>query len=98
MSTFGAKLLDIPGLVVCAGLAGWVLYRWLKKSDDPARLMSKWVITAGMVVITSRIAGSQIASSPRRAGYAPAFIVAISCATFGIVLGITWGSNIGGAC
>src|SRR2546430_13205045 len=96
MSTFGAKFLDILGLVGCAGLVGWVLYRWLKKSDDPARLISQWVITAVMVGITWWIAASKIAASVGGLDYATAFVVAISCAICGIVLGITWGSDIGG--
>src|SRR5437764_2163504 len=96
MSTSGAKFLDILGLVVCAGLVGWVSYRWLKKSDDPARLISKWVITGVMVVITWWIAASKIAASAGGLDYATAFVVVISCAICGIVLGITWGSNIGG--
>jgi len=39
--------LDILGLVVCAGLVGWVLYRWLKKSDEPARLISMGGVGCG---------------------------------------------------
>jgi tetratricopeptide (TPR) repeat protein len=78
-------------IILCAGIIGWVLYRWLKKSDDPARLISKWAVTAVMGGITWWVAASNLTGA---GGYAAAFIVGITCAICGIVLGITWGANI----
>jgi len=97
MSTFAAKFVAPVELVVCAGLVGWVLWRWLKKSDDPARLISKWIISAAGVGVTWWIAGRQIgASAGGMADYATAFVIVITCAICGVVLGLTWGSNIAG--
>jgi tetratricopeptide (TPR) repeat protein len=86
-----SKLATILEIILCAGIIGWVLYRWLKKSDDPARLISKWAVTAVMGGITAWVAASNSAGG---GGYGAAFIIGITCAICGIVLGITWGSNI----
>ena len=98
MTTTGTKLLNILEAIVCAGLIGVVLYHWLKKSDDPARLISKWAVTAVMVGITWWVSASKIAASGGglNLDYGTAFVVVIACAVCGIVLGITWGSEIGG--
>ncbi len=96
MSTAGAKVLNILEVIVCAGLIGVVLYSWLKKSDDPARLIAKWAVTAVMVGITWWVAASKIAASGGGLDYGTAFVVVIACAICGVVLGITWGSEIGG--
>ena len=98
MSTFAAKFVAPVELVVCAGLVGWVLWRWLKKSDDSGRLVSKWLISAVMIGVTWWIAGRRIATSAGGLDldYGTAFIVVIACAACGVVLGITWGSNIAG--
>ena len=74
--------------------AGWVLYRWLKKSEDPARLLAQWAITAVMVAITWWVAGRSIARSGGGLDYGTAFVVVVSCAICGIVLGLVWGSDI----
>jgi len=94
MNWLPSKLSSVLELALCAGVVGWVLYRWLKKSDDPARLISKWVITAVMVSTTWWIAAGKIASSGGGLDYGTAFVVVIACAICGVVLGITWGSNI----
>src|SRR5437667_7702215 len=65
-----------------------VLYRWLTKRVDTARLISKWAVTAVMGAITWWVAASNLT------GDGAAFIVGITCAICGIVLGITWGANI----
>ena len=36
-------------LLIVAGLLGWALIRALKRSGDPARLLFKWVLTAGVI-------------------------------------------------
>jgi len=91
MNWLTSKISIVLEIILCAGIIGWVLYRWLKKSDDPARLISKWAVTAVMGGITWWVAAS---SSAGGGGYGAAFIIGITCAICGIVLGITWGSNI----
>ena len=88
LTTHMATVLEI---ILCAGIIGWVLYCWLKRSDDPARLISKWAVTAVMGGITGWVAAK---NSGEGGGYGAAFIIGITCAICGIVLGITWGSNI----
>jgi tetratricopeptide (TPR) repeat protein len=89
MNWLPTKLSSALEVALGAGIIAWILYQWLKKSDDPPRLISKWVITAVMGSITAWVAASN-----RTGGYGAAFIIAIACAVCGIVLGITWGSNI----
>ena len=57
------RLSGILELILCAGLVGWILWLWLKKSEDPARLISKWVISVVMLSVTWWIAGRRIAGS-----------------------------------
>src|SRR5690242_12436101 len=94
MNWLPSKASTILELALCAGVVGWVLYRWLKKSDDPARLISKWVITAVMVSITWWVSAGKVAGSGGGLDYGTAFVVVIACAICGVVLAITWGSNI----
>ena len=91
MNWLWPKIAGVLELILCVGIIGWVLYRWLKKSDDPPRLISKWAITAVMGGITWWVARSNFTSG---GGYGAAFIIGIACAVCGIVLGITWGANI----
>src|SRR5436190_14583956 len=91
MNWLPANVSTVLEIILCAGIIGWVLYCWLKKSDDPARLISKWAVTAVMGAITAWVAAK---NSGEGGGYGAAFIIGITCAICGIVLGITWGSNI----
>src|SRR6266542_4931132 len=96
MNWLPPKISGVLEVVLCAGIIGWVLWRWLKRSDDPPRLISKWIISGVMVGLTWWIAGRKIAGSAGGLDYAAAFVVAIACAVCGIVLGLTWGSTIAG--
>src|SRR6185503_15094517 len=90
LNWLASNISTVLEIILCAGIIGWVLRRWLKKSDDPARLISKWAVTAVMGGITWWVAKSNAGGG----GYGAAFIIGITCAICGIVLGITWGSNI----
>jgi hypothetical protein len=87
------KLLwTIAGLVMLAGVLvflGWAMLRALKRSDDPPKLVVKWVVTglaAGVLVV---ILG----------GFAPsfgtAFVVPFVCVFLGVVLSVVWAPSIG---
>jgi len=39
-------ILGTTGLVIFIGAAGWVLFYLLKRSDDPPKLIFKWIFTA----------------------------------------------------
>jgi tetratricopeptide (TPR) repeat protein len=92
MATLSDKLIHVLEIAVVAGILGWILWEWFKRSDDRPRLVSKWIISAVIISITWYIAGSNYREG---GGWGAAFIIAISCAICGIVLGITWGTNIG---
>ena len=70
-------------LLIILGLIGWWMYRSLRSTEDPTRLIIKWVITALMVpgfffILTAGV-------------YAAPF-----AAVIGLILAITWGRSIGG--
>lgn len=79
---------------IFAAVAGWVLYRWLKKTEDPPRLIAKWAISAVIIGITWWVSGRSVARSEGGLDYGTAFVVAIGCAVCGIVLALTWGGDI----
>ena len=75
----------IGGLVTFA-LIAWVLWRTLKSSHDPGRLIFKWTIT-GVVVVGGIVVA-------RKFGWGP--MLPPIGAAFGLILGILWAPNIGG--
>lgn len=83
-------LLSIVIALVCFTVAGWLMYRWLKRSeDDPGRLISKWVISAVI------IGGTVYVVRGTGGGMEAAFIIPVAGAVCGVVLAIVWGQNIG---
>ena len=48
MNWLSPKVSSMLEAVLCAGIIGWVLWRWLKQSDDPPRLISKWIISGAL--------------------------------------------------
>ena len=75
-------------LALCA--VGWFMVGCLKRSDDPARLIFKWVLTAGVVGLVIWFVGPMVAEG----GYGGAFIGVPLCAVVGIALTIIWRHNI----
>ncbi len=89
-----SKILSVvAGLVMMVAffaLTGWLFFRSLKKTDDPGRLIFKWVLTvffAGTAILVA-------AKSPS-GDMASAFIVPIAGAVCGLCMGIIWAPNIG---
>jgi tetratricopeptide (TPR) repeat protein len=83
----------VRGIVLLAiGLSaiGWFMVRCLKRSDDPARLIFKWVLTGGVVGCLVWFVGPLVS----RGDYAAAFIGVPMTAAAGIVLTIIWRHNI----
>ena len=76
-------LYSIGVLGLAAGLFGWVLWRWLKSSEEPLTLMVRWVLTAAVLVplllyaLAARDPISQVAGI-------------LLAAVGGIILGIIW--------
>src|SRR5262245_25872927 len=69
---------------------GWALVRALKKSDEPERLLIKWIVT-GLVVVAGAVIVPQFTKS---GGPERAFAVPIA-AVLGIILGAIWAPSIG---
>lgn len=73
-------------------VVAWVMWRWLKKSEDePERLISKWIISAVVLGITYYMVRGGANNQ------ADAFILPISGAVCGVLLAVIWGQNIGSA-
>jgi tetratricopeptide (TPR) repeat protein len=77
-------------LAIALSAIGWFLWRCLKRSDDPARLIFKWILTAPVVLGLLFVVGPFATSSQ-----AGAFIGVPLTAACGIVLAIIWRHDIG---
>lgn len=84
--------LSVASLVVFITLIGWVLWRWLKRSDDPGLLISKWVLT----VIVLGVMGRWVVPMVARGGYEGAFMGIPLTAACGLALAIIWRREIAG--
>lgn len=46
-----ARVVVLLEWLLLAGIVVWLLWRWLKRSaDDPGWLISKWLLTGGLLV------------------------------------------------
>lgn len=90
MEKLGQFLLGLAALLAGTGLTVWFIWRTIQKSEDPGRILFKWIATAvilGLLIV----AGSMMAGQ----GWAGAFIGPITAAAFGVVLGIIWAPHLG---
>jgi tetratricopeptide (TPR) repeat protein len=69
---------------------GWLVWWTLKRSDDPARLIFKWVITAICLAILLFVVGPIVAGG----GFGGAFLGIPATAVVGLALAIIWRHNI----
>jgi tetratricopeptide (TPR) repeat protein len=79
-------------LAIALSAIGWFMVRCLKRSDDPARLIFKWVMTGGVIGCLVWVVGPMVSQGD----YAAAFIGIPLTAVAGIVLTIIWRHNIAG--
>ncbi len=79
-------------LILVAALAvfGWLGWRALKRSDDPPRLIFKWLITAVILVI-ARFAIGSVTSGDDATGQIAAVLMG---AVFGLALAVVWRQNL----
>jgi tetratricopeptide (TPR) repeat protein len=77
-------------LALALGAVGWFMARCLKRSDDPARLIFKWILTAGVIGFLIRVVGPIVAEG----GYGGAFAGIPLTAVCGLVLAIIWRHNL----
>ena len=79
-------LLTILGALA---LLGWLMARSLKRSDDPTKLVVKWIATflvGGALVVVLGGWGPSVGS---------AIVMPITCVLFGIILTFIWAPSIG---
>jgi TolA-binding protein len=77
-------------LIVAVTFIGWLFIRALKRSEDPARLVFKWVLTAGVICIMLW----KVFPFVEAGGYAGAFIGVPLVAGCGVALAAIWRYNI----
>lgn len=84
-----AFCLPIAGM---AAVIGWLMWHWLKRSEEPSRLVVKWVQTLLVFVYLGVIVVPAVAEG----GYSGAFVGIPAAAVGGLLLAFIWGSSIGG--
>ena len=82
----GPLIRGIIALVVLAGSVGFIIVYSVIKSEDPARMVFKWVLTAGMLGIMFGV----VAPIVGKGGYGGAFVGIPATAVCGIVFTIIW--------
>jgi uncharacterized protein (DUF1499 family) len=86
----GRGIGDVLLFLLFLATVGWVGYRWLKGSDDPGRLITKWILSAFLVFGIVRLSLAIF-----RDGLHP--VVAIPAITLLLlILGVTWAASISG--
>src|ERR1035437_8102293 len=68
----------------------WLFYRALKRSEDPPKLIFKWIVTAVVVGCAFLVVGPMM----RAGGYSGAFIGVPLAAVCGLAMAITWRHSI----
>jgi len=82
--------LSLGSLLVVVVIVGWVMWRWLKKSEDPGRLIFKWVLS----LFVLGVLGLWVAPMVARGGYQAAFMGIPLTAVCGLILAIIWRHEI----
>jgi tetratricopeptide (TPR) repeat protein len=78
-------------IVAVAVVFGWLMWRWLKHSHEPARLVVKWIQTALVLVYIVAMVVPTVAEG----GYGAAFGGIPMAAVGGLLLAFIWGPSIG---
>jgi len=88
MNHIGSVISEILPLLVLVGLAGCFMFWTVKKAEDPARMIVKWVVTVVMVaLLVSEVRAMQRDPGAALVGLAVTLIS-------GIVLTIVWRRNL----
>ena len=75
-------LIGLSGIIVAGGIVGWGFYRMLKRSDDPLKMLFKWLFTIPFVFFS-------IVFAHKLGPFGPFLIVPMA-----IVLTLMWTPNI----
>ncbi|HEY2951621.1 MAG TPA: outer membrane protein assembly factor BamD [Verrucomicrobiae bacterium] len=85
-----AILLSIAIVLAFAAVVGWLIWRSIKCSDDPPRILFKWIVT--LVLVTGFVLA--IVDGP---GIVAAFTVPFLCVALGVALSLLWTPHIAAA-
>jgi TolA-binding protein len=89
---------DIFWLAIIIVGGGWLIICSLKASEDPVKIIFKWLVTillvAGEIFFARHLIHS-IQPGDIGSNFAPTFGLVISIAACGVTLGAIWGSHIG---
>jgi tetratricopeptide (TPR) repeat protein len=92
MHNAGKFLIGLAGLLAGVFLVSWFIWSTVRKAEDSARVLFKWIITG---VVFAILVG--LGLSLHRGGMAGAYIVPPVAAVFGVFLGILWAPHLGAA-
>src|SRR5476651_2468885 len=89
---------DIFWLVIIIGGGGWLFIRSLKASEDPTKIIFKWLITiplvGGEIFFARHMIGS-LHEGGELSNFVPALVLVISIAACCVTLAAIWGTHIG---
>jgi tetratricopeptide (TPR) repeat protein len=90
MSDSGHFIRGLIILALFAALLVVLVWQTIKSSDDPARIIFKWIITAGIVGIMIKVVAPMVGQG----GYSGAFVGIPATAVCGLALAIVWRRNL----
>jgi tetratricopeptide (TPR) repeat protein len=88
MKSLWSTVLSVVSALFVFGAVGWLLVRVLKRSDDPARLIFKWILTG-------LIAAGLIAFALATRGGLGAVAAPFACVLAAIILAPIWAPHLG---
>jgi len=77
-------------LIFLLGVAGWLVVLTIRKSEEPARMIVKWIFTFMVLGVLFLVVGPII----QQGGYGGAFVGIPATAVCGLALAITWRHSI----
>jgi hypothetical protein len=90
MSRISSMLFGLVVLLGSGALVVWFIWKTAQKAEDPGRVLMKWVATVAILIMMMVVGGGS-----SLADMGSAFILPISGAVFGVVLGILWAPHLG---
>lgn len=83
MHRLGDMIIGIAGIVLFIGIVIWGAVRLIRRSEDPVRLIVKWIVSAGLI-------GFGFPFSLKFGPYAPLIVI-----IFAIPAGLIWAPHLG---
>jgi tetratricopeptide (TPR) repeat protein len=89
---------EVVSLVFVLGVGGWLLVRALKRSYDPSKQVFKCILSVSLVIgeiIFARHTSGSLVEGGGFGNSGPAFMMTLSIAFVGVILGIMWAPHLG---